>query len=164
MSLPQNIGVSSAVQRAARYGGVVAAERFLRLTADGIAWAEPCEASLEFGRVGRQRHVDCEIHGVLMLRCQPCEQGFRRSVSINTRWVLVETDEAEQAALADAEPVRFTDDTLAVDEALEQEVMLDLPVLARCPACEQKLAETPSATPTGEPTHRPFAGLQLGKR
>lgn len=164
MSVPQNIGVSSAVQRAARYRGPVAADRFIRLTADGVTWAEPCEASLQFGREGRQRYVDCEIRGVLTLRCQPCEQNFRRDVSINTRWALVETDEAEQAALAEAEPVRFADDTLAVDEALEQEVMLDLPVLARCPDCEQKLAGTPRAVPVGEPTHRPFAGLQLGKR
>jgi uncharacterized protein len=164
MSLPPMIGVSSAVQRAAEYAGPVASERFVRLAADGIGWATPCEARLVFGRDGRRRQVQCEIRGALALRCEPCEQWFAREVNIATQWTLVETDEAEQAALAEAEPVRFADDQLAVDEALEQEVILDLPVIARCPACEQKLAAEPSMVKPGGPTHKPFAGLKLGKQ
>ena len=164
MSLPPTIGVSSAVQRAAEYAGPVAPERFVRLTAEGLSWATPCQARLRFGREGRQRQVHCEIRGALTLRCEPCEKLFAREVNITTQWTLVERDEAELAALAHAEPVRFEDDQLAVDEALEQELILDLPVVARCPACERTLAEAPSNLTPGGPTHKPFAGLRLGKQ
>lgn len=164
MSLPPVIGVSSAVQRTAEYAGPVVAERFTRLAADGIVWTTPCEARLVFGRDGRRRQVRCEIRGALQLQCVPCEQGFVREVNISTQWTLVDSDEAEQAALASAEPVWVIDDQLAVDEALEQEVILDLPVVARCPACEKKIAAEPLITPPGGPTHKPFAGLRLGKQ
>jgi len=130
------------------------------MAAEGIDWIDTPSVTLQFARAGRSAQVACSISGSLSLTCVRCQTRYPRQVSIEALWTLVETDAEEAAVLESAEPVRVVDDRLAVDAAVEQEVLLDLPVLARCGDCiakvEQRQVDAPPAT-----THRPFAGLRL---
>lgn len=161
MSIPDSIGVASAVQRQGYYAGQMTAARFPGIAAAGIDWIEMPSVALQFARAGRSAQVACSINGSLSLVCARCQVRYPRQVAIDALWTLVATDAEEAAVLDTAEPVRVVDDLLAVDAAVEQEVLLDLPVLARCGDCIAKVEQRQQVDAPPETTHRPFAGLRL---
>lgn len=158
MPVPASITVSSAVSRGATYSGPLPVERLADVTAAGISLLAAPEVSLRFSRERGHATVHLNVSAACELRCERCEATYAWPLALAPALRLVDSDAAEQASLADADPVRVEDDELVPARVVEQEILLNLPVVSRCPACEAALAEEEPESAQA-PTHRPFAAL-----
>lgn len=159
MPIPASITVTTAVARGARYDGVLAVSQSASLAEAGVVLSEPLRVTLQFERVRSHDDVRMTVDGAIELRCERCDGPFRQAVGIATRLRLVDSDEAEQAALAEAEPYRVERDEVVPAQMVAQELLLGLPVVVRCEACEAAVQAVEAPVSADRPTHRPFAAL-----
>jgi uncharacterized protein len=158
MPIPAMITVSTAVARGARYEGRLESGQLPELAEARLMLSEELRVTLQFGRDRGHDVVRAEIDGTLDLQCERCEARFLRDLGVVSSLRLVDNDEAEQACLAEADPFRVEGERLAPAALVAQEVLLSLPVVPRCAACEDAVqADEPAAAEM--PTHRPFAAL-----
>ncbi|SEP79148.1 uncharacterized protein SAMN04488038_101502 [Solimonas aquatica] len=114
-------------------------------------------------RQGRE-HLQGELQGGLKFCCQRCERSFEWPLRIEMDLLLVHSEEEEAAALQDAEPYWVQDDELPLQELIEDEVLLALPMLPRCESCENAVkasaAVQEAAVEQVEERVNPFLQLQ----
>ncbi len=162
MAVPQRVRASSAVSQAARYEGSVAVASMPRLrellATDAAAVEVDLGAEKAFGRSS----LKGILRGSLLLQCRRCDKNYVWQLDSQLDLCLVESEEQERAVLESADPYWVQDDQLPLHEIIEDEVILALPMLPRCPTCESIVRDAP--LPKGEVAPRrrenPFAALK----
>ena len=143
MTLPQRTKASLALAKSERFAGDLSSDQLPRLA---VLLAEPavvqvslrCRPADPFGR------LEGRVSASLQLRCSRCSGLFSEPLDVDTTLTLVETEEDEERLLADCEPVLILHDELPLYQLIEDELLLALPMMPRCAACE---AEVEHAAP-----------------
>lgn len=132
--LPQRFKASEAVARRQQLEGVLAVAQLPRLSEALSGAADLLTVSLQFRphprSVGR---ASGSIRGLLPLTCQRSLQVFMWPLDITFDWVMVRDEAEEERLLADADPVMLEDEQLLLHEAIEDEVLLALPLIPLAP-------------------------------
>lgn len=132
--LPQRFKASEAVARRQQLDGVLPVAQLARLSEALSGAADLLTVSLQFQphprSVGRAKG---SIRGLLPLTCQRSLQVFMWPLDITFDWVMVRDEAEEERLLADADPVMLEDEQLLLHEAIEDEVLLALPLIPLAP-------------------------------
>lgn len=132
--LPARFKAAEAVARRQQLTGVLAIAMLPRLVEALSAPAGQLTISAEFGThprsVGRAKG---RITGMLPLTCQRSLQVFEWPLDIGFDWIMVRDEAEEERLLADADPVMLEDEQLKLHEAIEDEVLLALPLIPLAP-------------------------------
>jgi uncharacterized protein len=98
-------------------------------------------------------------HADLLLQCQRCLQPCTHTLALDRRFLFVadEATAADMDADADHEVLVFAKE-LDLHELLEDELLLDLPLVPRHEVCPQPLAHAADPAEPDPPDH-PFAAL-----
>lgn len=144
MSLPAQVQVSSALARGARYQGRLsfAALPRLRQSASGISNDLEVDVGFEQDSGSWLRGA---VAGTLELECQSCLKRFDWPLRLDLALRLVHNDQEEARAISQCETCMVKDDSLALRETIEDEILLALPMTPRCGKCETALSEPPQA-------------------
>jgi uncharacterized protein len=159
MSIPAQVSASRALAREERFAGPLDSA-----TLDRLAEFEPRELGADLQvRVdaGRQGWLEGQVTGRLQLECQVCGERFPWSLRAPVRLALAMNEEEEERLMDQGEPVLVRDDHLLLHQIVEDEVLLALPMLPRCPACEN--ARPPEGDDAASDTVdrlRPLAALK----
>lgn len=156
MPIPVQVSAERALARNERYQGQIDPSGLPRLAGfqprQLVADLQIRRHITGYGRVGGS------IQAELTLECRVCTLGFCAPLSLRFDLVLAR-DEAEEARLMDqAEPLLITDDVLPLHRIVEDEVLLGLPMMPRCPTCEN--ARPAASEAAKEEVRRPFAALK----
>jgi len=162
MGFPQKIRASAAVASRARHEGVLPLAGMPRLR--GLL-ADP-EGSIEVQvaaapDAGGQPTLTLKVDGALPLACERCGKTFRWPLAVGETLRLVHSDEEEARLLAECEPYRVEDDWVPLHELVEDEVLLELPMLPRCEACDNMRSGQPESPSAPSVRPNPFAQLKL---
>lgn len=145
MSIPVEICASQALGRDARYVGKVEAAGLERLR--DLA-PEDVEAELGLSiDSARRGWIEGRIGARLQLICQVCLEPFAWQLETRLRLALARDEIEEERLMADCEPLLVLEDRLMLHEIIEDEVLLALPMMPKCPTCENarpSRGETPS--------------------
>lgn len=104
-----------------------------------------------------------QIQGEVILECQRCLNAMPYQLNSNFLWGLVATEEAAVNLPRTHEPVYLEDNQLSLLDALEDELILALPLVAYHPKDVCQLSEEFSTTPeefTSAKQANPFSALQ----
>lgn len=158
MSIPAEICASQALARGAVYAGTLDASGLERL-ADLAPRNFEAELTLRVDST-RRNWLEGRIAGELTLECQTCLEPFTWRLDIRSKLALARNEEEEERLMADCEPVLVLDDRLMLQEIIADEVLLALPMMPKCPACEN--ARPPQGEPPSAPEKKPgaLAGLK----
>lgn len=161
MSIPATIQASAAVAKSARYEGELTLKLLPRLAAQVEPSDVPLQVHLAAGRESGYARLHGDIRGCLRLMCQRCEKPFDWTLFTAVDVRLVSNEAEEQSALQDSDPYCVQDDQLSLRELVEDEVLLALPMLARCESCENSVMTAPVSKPPPAPKREnPFAALK----
>lgn len=131
--LPLHAKVSSALNRDARYQGVIPVSRLPRLVDVVEDASGELDVQLEIRRdATRVPKLEGRVRGALTLVCQRCLKPFAWPLDAAIDLRLVFNEEEESRVLKDAEPLLIEDDTVHFHAVVEEEVLLILPYAARC--------------------------------
>lgn len=157
MSIPVQISAARALARGERYAGPLDPAGLDRLR--DLA-PEDLRADLQVRTdPARQGWVEGRIGGLLHLDCQVCGERFGWTLDAAVKLALAMSEEEEERLMAEGEPLLVRDDRLMLHEIVEDEVLLALPMMPRCPACEN--ARPPSDGPRDQAERpRPLAALK----
>lgn len=157
MPLPATVSADRAIAHGEQFEGDLPVERLERLAefAPGNVGG-----TLAVSRdIGGQAWLKGTLSGSLRLACQMCLAPYDWKFQAQVELALVRSEEEEERLLATAEPCLVTDDRLALHEVISDEVLLGLPMMPRCAACEN--ARPPdSGGDASEGSTRPFAALK----
>ncbi len=132
--LPARFKAAEAVARRQQLTGVLAIASLPRLAEALSAPADLLTISAEFGThpraVGRAKG---RITGLLPLTCQRSLQVFPWPLDITFDWIMVRDEAEEERLLADADPVMLVEEQLLLHEAIEDEILLALPLIPLAP-------------------------------
>ncbi|MBI2383844.1 MAG: DUF177 domain-containing protein [Gammaproteobacteria bacterium] len=167
MSIPQRIRASLAVAHGERHSGTLPLAGFSRLREALADAAGDLRVELA-GAHDSLGHPVLDLHAAAELRllCQRCMTPFGWTLDRRAALRLVATDEEEARLMNECEPYRVQDDWLPLHEIVEDEVLLALPMLPRCPSCENAVRSAPEPE-RADPRPNPFAALKdlkLGKK
>lgn len=150
MSIPQRVSASNALERGERFAGDLDSGMLPRL---GELAPASMRADLSL-RVdaARRNWLEGRIVGRLRLTCQKCMEPFSWKLDTSLAVVLAASEDEEASLMADCDPVLVSDDRLMLYEIVEDEVLLALPMMPRCPACENvaPAAHPSSSAPSGK--------------
>ena len=151
MSIPVQVPASRALARSEQYTGSVSSDGLERLQSFG---PRSIEAELYLRTdAARRGWLEGRISGVLRLQCQTCSADFDWTLAAPVSLILA-MDEAEEARLmADYEPVLVSEDRLMLHQIVEDEILLALPMIPKCPPCEN--SGSASAETSLEPVEKP---------
>ncbi|MGQ0502881.1 MAG: YceD family protein [Panacagrimonas sp.] len=157
MSIPVQISASRGLARGERYVGAIdpaGLSRLAELSPEAIA----AELSLR-ADVGRRNWLEGRVSGQVQLVCQVCLEPFPWRIDAPVNLALATSEEEEERLMADCEPLLVTDDQLLLHDIVEEEILLALPLMPRCPACENARPPAHEPPPSVEKT-RSLAGLK----
>lgn len=160
MSIPQHIRASVAIARADQHEGALDPRCLPRLRELLCADAEPLAVALAARRRLDGEHLLGVVRGVLPLTCQRCLACFSWPLRLQFDLRLVTSESDEQRLLAEADPYLVQDDRLPLQQIVEDEVLLALPMMPYCEACGCAQAQP---EPRGERRASPFAQLKTLK-
>ncbi|MCC2657700.1 MAG: hypothetical protein K0Q76_2808 [Panacagrimonas sp.] len=159
MSIPAQVSASRAVAREERYAGPVDPAGL-----DRLAEFEPRDISAELQvrvDVGRQGWLEGQVSGCLHLECRVCSERFAWSLNAPVRLALAMNEEQEERLMEQGEPVLVREDCLPLHQIVEDEVLLALPMMPRCPTCENaRPPEGADAAPDPVDKPSPLAALK----
>ena len=160
MSIPAQVSASRALAREERYAGSLDVATFGRL-----AEFEPQELSADLHvrfDVARQGWLEGQVAGRLRLECRVCSDRFDWTLQAPVRLALARSEEDEERLLDQGEAVVVREDCLPLHQIVEDEVLLALPMMPRCAACEN--ARPPAGEDAAEdPVERPSPLAALKK-
>lgn len=134
MSIPAEICASQALARGAVYAGALDAsglQRLRELAPKNLI----AEMTLRVD-TARRKWIESRISGDLTLECRVCVEPFAWRMNLVSRLALARDEEEEEQLMADCEPLLVLEDRLMLHEIIEDEVLLALPMMPKCPACE----------------------------
>ena len=156
MSIPVHVNVGRAVSRSERFTGDLTQEQLPRL-AEFSPVHLAVSLALEPGTVGLGR-LEGRIQGALQLECQKCFALYKWHAELMLDLVIVGSEEEESRLIHDCEPLLALDDQLKLQELVEDEVLLAMPLLRRCKACENR--RSADVENDVSDTTRPLAALK----
>lgn len=131
---------------------------------------EPLLAELRFAREQGQAVATVKVRGAVRLQCQRCMQPFTLPLSLDSRVVLLRSEQEADGMPADLETVLAPEGRISAAALVGEEVLLALPIAPRHErASECAAAAGPAATAAAEDrdegtdagaTRRPFADLR----
>lgn len=136
MPIPRNVRATAAVVQRQAYRGEVPLRSLERLRLALADDAGVLSAELQAEKSRGREMLEGTIDGVLVLRCQRCEQPLPWTLHVDVSLRLVHTEEEEEAVLHETDPYLVQDDSLPLQDIVEDEVLLALPMLPRCESCE----------------------------
>ncbi|HUP93144.1 MAG TPA: YceD family protein [Solimonas sp.] len=163
MGIPFKIHATHALAHGEQHAGEIAIKLLPRLVEQLEGPAGRLQVQLEATRAPGYPMVRGRVQGLLPLACRRCGKSFEWPLDVTLNLRLVRSDDEERNALHDCDPYRVENDELPLHEMVEDEVLLALPMLPRCPACENAvLAAAPAEMPKLEEPRRdnPFAALK----
>ncbi|HEY0974279.1 MAG TPA: YceD family protein [Solimonas sp.] len=163
MAVPQRVKASGAVAQSARYEGALPVSALPRLCAALVRDDEVVEVHLQVSRAMGRVALQGTLQGSLSLQCRRCDRTYAWPLHSSVDLRLVDSDDEERALLESADPYRVEDDQLPLHEMIEDEVLLALPMLPRCPTCETLVQDLPApqgADAVPEQRENPFAALK----
>lgn len=140
--IPHHVQASSALARGGHYEGILPFQQLPRLAEQLADRDGGLEVSLQ---AGKDEHgaawLKGKVRGVLRLPCQRGLHPFEWPCDVSVELRLVSTEAEEQKLLKDCEPYWVRDDELPLRELVEDEVLLALPITARCedPDCGNRV-------------------------
>lgn len=147
--LPARFKAAEAVARRQQLAGVLPLAMLPRLAEALSGPADLLTVSAQFQphprSVGRAQG---RISGLLPLTCQRSLQVFDWPLDISFDWIMVRDEAEEERLLADADPVMLEDEQLKLHEAIEDEVLLALPLIPLSP--NSSMPEVPGAALKGK--------------
>ncbi len=164
MGIAREVRMSSALEQESRFIGDLALAECERLQAEVlIAQSQPAlKVQLQVdGRSGWPR-LHGDVAGDVKLECQRCGAAFGLQLKVKVDFRLVDAEEDERSLLATTDPYWVRDDRLPLREIVEDEVLLALPMLARCETCENAVLTAPRSPEPKATEERvnPFAALK----
>ena len=168
MSIPNKVSASSILTHAHVFAGELPASSMPRLAAAIGKGDGKVSVNLQAGRENTQARLRGVVTGALPMLCVRCEKPYIWPMNIVVDVRLVFSERDERRALQGSDPYLLENDELPVRELVEDEILLALPMLARCETCENALSEAAAlaAKPgRAEPrnkvaTNNPFADLK----
>ncbi|WP_346836458.1 YceD family protein [Microbulbifer sp. SAOS-129_SWC] len=129
--IPKRVDARKLVQREQYLDGVLAVDQLERLPAAVESISGEVRAELTFGR-DLQGHatVDGRVQCAVQLLCQRCLQPMPAQVDGTFRWGIVWSEERGKALPKDLDPIVQAGDELNLYEVLEDEILLNLPMVA----------------------------------
>jgi len=132
--LPQQVTVRKLVESGAKLSGFVSDVRLPRVVEAVQRISGKIEANLYFGMdESNKMIIGVEIHGAIDLICQRCLEPVTVPLKIATTLTVVAHDEEARNCIRSHEPIVLDEGLLNVDEMLEEEILLSLPVVALHP-------------------------------
>ena len=132
--LPQQVTVRKLVESGAKLSGFVTDMRLPRVVEAVQRISAKIEADLYFGMdESNKMIIVVEIHGAIDLICQRCLEPVTVPLKIATTLTVVAHDEEARSCIRSHEPIVLDEGLLNVDEMLEEEILLSLPVVALHP-------------------------------
>ena len=163
--LPKQVDVFKLTQQAVELDGNLAVEDMPRLSVLLSVKSTVIHTVIHFA-IDDEGHRTAHSHlrAGLWISCQRCLEAMPYDVISDIHWAFVATDEAAKALPAHLEPVMLPTDSNYVDlyEALEDELLLSLPISAfheRCEGASSTRSFGKIETDTGSKTEKPFAAL-----
>ncbi len=104
----------------------------------------------------RQVRVEVWVAGMVPMQCQRTLRTFMQAIEGTSVVGVVESEQAADGLPDDYEPKLCADHRLPLQELIEEEILLSLPLVPVDPESEQVGEETESP---GQDTHRPFEVL-----
>lgn len=160
MPIPVQVSAERALARGECYEGEIEGAELQRLAEYR---PEQVSALLRIGRdIGRVGRIGGTVEARLTLECRVCSASFVWPARLTLDLTLARDEQEEARLLEQGEPVLIEDDALRLQQIVEDELLLALPMMPRCAACEN--AHPPdaevSAAEAEEPTRRPLAALK----
>ena len=131
------------------------------------AASEPLQARLTFGREQGLPAVDVEVRGAVRLQCQRCMRDFDQPLDLQSRVVLLLTEQQADRAPPSLETYLAAEGRVSAAALVAEEVLLAVPLVprhedeAQCAVQADIAAAAPAGEATGSTgTRRPFADLQ----
>ena len=159
MSIPAQVSASRALAREERFNGPLDPAGL-----DRLAEFEPeaLHADLQVRvDVGRQGWLEGQVSGRLHLECRICGERFAWSLQAPVKLALAMSEEDEERLMDQGEPVLVREDRLPLHQIVEDEVLLALPMMPRCPTCENaRPPEGEDAAPDPVDRPNPLAALK----
>ncbi|SDZ82779.1 YceD family protein [Microbulbifer marinus] len=130
-ALPKSVDARKLVQREQQLIGILPHESLERLNAAVESIDGDIRAELQFGR-DLQGHltVSGKLHCDVQLECQRCLQPMPEQVEAEFRWGIVWSEEQGKALPKNLDPVVQDSDELNLYQVLEDEILLNLPMVA----------------------------------
>ncbi|HVT34166.1 MAG TPA: YceD family protein [Nevskiaceae bacterium] len=162
MGIPATVSASGAVAKAQRYEGDLSLTAMPRLAQLVRPEAHAVQVQLVADDKSGYPRMHGEVSGTLPLECQRCGRAFDWPLQAAIDLRLVRDEQHEHDLLGDCDPYLVRDDQLPLRELIEDEVLLALPMLARCESCENSVNAAPAAVQEGPAVRRenPFAALK----
>jgi uncharacterized protein len=133
-ALPKQVDLRGLAARGSNIVGTLSPGSAPRLTAAGVALAQPAEVAFEFYRDDASRYVvDLQVTAAVVVRCQRCLNDMTLPLKALAHMACVWSDE-EAAALADAYEPLLVSEEADLNDIAEEEILLALPA---CPVHEQ---------------------------
>ncbi len=132
--LPARFKAAEAVARRQVLDGVLPVATLERLSTALAGPAGSLTISMNFAPYPRS--VGCaqgRITGLLPLTCQRTLEAFDWALDVTFDWVMVRDEAEEERLLADADPVMLEEEQLLLHQAIEDEVLLALPLMPLAP-------------------------------
>lgn len=163
-ALPRVVDARKLVQREQRLDGIVPESALDRLTAAVESIDGDIRAELTFARdLEGHRVVDGGLHCRVQLLCQRCLQPVPEEIEAAFRWGVVWSEEQGKALPKDMDPVLQEGDELDLYQVLEEEILLNLPMVAyhreECVA-RDRFHYGDEAEGVGEQRENPFKVLE----
>lgn len=130
-ALPKSVDARKLAQREQQLTGILPHAGLERLGAAVESIDGEVHAELAFGR-DLQRHltVDGKLNCSVQLQCQRCLQPMPEQVETEFHWGIVWSEEQGKALPKDLDPVIQDGDELNLYQVLEDEILLNLPMVA----------------------------------
>jgi uncharacterized protein len=139
VKLPMRLKAAEAVGKEQKMTGIVPVRSLKRLTEALAAPAGELQISLQFfSHAIALGAVRGTIQGQMPLVCQRSLAVFQWPLDVSFHWLLVRGERDEERLLAEADPVMLDDDQLLLHDAIEDEVLLALPIVPMAPETSAK--------------------------
>jgi uncharacterized protein len=140
--LPLYAKAATSITRNGVFAGSVAVAKLQRLAAvlDDTEGVLTAQLHIARNRQGRP-HLFGALRGELGLVCQRCLRPFRWPLEVAIDLRLVDSEAEETEALKDGECWLIEDDRLPLQEIVEDEALLALPLAPRCERPDCTLAD-----------------------
>jgi len=149
--LPASFKAAEAVARRQVLDGVLPVAKLQRLAAALSGAADALTIHVEFVPHPRSMgRASGRIRGLLPLTCQRSLQVFDWPLDVAFDWIMVRDEAEEERLLADADPVMLQEEQLLLHDAIEDEVLLSLPLVpmapeSSLPGSHESVAPSPAA-------------------
>ncbi|MCO1333996.1 YceD family protein [Microbulbifer sp. OS29] len=129
--LPESIDARKLVQREQTFDGILPLESLARLSSAVESVDGHICIQLQFGRnLQGHRVVSGKLQLTVDLLCQRCLKPVREHIEAEFGWGIVWTEEQGKALSKDLDPVIQDGDELDLYPILEDEILLNLPMVA----------------------------------